>query len=202
MVLDHNRTPNKWKWIRHSCQVWYSPNLPQERTYSDIKKNNSSIDSIGKSTPTAVSISDLVKQKSVGKEVAKAKATDAKPPETTSSESETVVHMLRSRLRKRHTQWKLRSTSQYINYSKYGTDSNTEDEAKAKNKKPRVGKWPSTTHEQCQVMITRSHLNADMPKHMTTKLISTAVSPKPIVKSEDSKYKVEIVRELSTEKHF
>ena len=39
------------------------------------------------------------------------------------------------------------STSKYINYSKYGTDSNTEDEAKPKNKKPRVGKWPSVTRE-------------------------------------------------------
>ena len=41
-----------------------------------------------------------------------------------------------------------------------------------------------------------------MPKHITTKLNGTAVSPKPIVKSEDSKYKVEIKMEMSTEKHF
>ena len=59
---------------------------------------------------------------------------------------------------------KLRGTSKYINYSKYGTDSNTEDEAKPKNKKPRVGKWPSVTREQSQIMITRSHLNVNTPK--------------------------------------
>ena len=114
----------------------------------------------------------------------------------------TVVCRLRPRLRKRHLQCELHSTSQYINYSKYGTDSNTEDETKPKNKKPRVGKWPSATHEQSQVMITRSHLNVNMPKHMKTKLTGTAVSPKPIVKSEDSEYKKEIMKEIKTEKHF
>ena len=41
-----------------------------------------------------------------------------------------------------------------------------------------------------------------MPKHMKTKLIGTAVSPKPIVKSEDSKFKIEIMMEIKTEKHF
>ena len=51
-------------------------------------------------------------------------------------------------------------------------------------------------------MITRSRLNFNMPKHMKTKLIGTAVSPKPIVKSEDSKYKIEIMTEIKTEKHF
>ena len=37
---------------------------------------------------------------------------------------------------------------------------------------------------------------------MTTKMIGTAVSPKPIVRPEDSKYKIVIKMEMNTEKHF
>ena len=130
------------------------------------------------------------------------KVTAPKPLVTSSSECEPALCTLRPRPQKRHTKWELRSTSKYINYLKYGTDSSTENEVKPKNKKPRVGKWPSTTHEWSQVMITRSHLNINMPKHMTIKLIGTAISPKSIVKSEDSKYKIVFKTEMSIEKHF
>ena len=44
----------------------------------------------------------------------------------------------------------------YINYAKYGTDSNTEDEYKPKQKKPRVGQQPSATREISQTVITQA----------------------------------------------
>ena len=42
----------------------------------------------------------------------------------------------------------LRGTSEYINYSRYGRDSNTEEETLVRTtKKPRAGRWPSATRK-------------------------------------------------------
>ena len=104
---------------------------------SNVRKNESATDPSVKITPTAVTIGDLVKQKSVGKGATK--VTAPKPLVTSSSECEPALCTLRPRPWKRHTKWELHSTSKYINYLKYGTDSNTESKVKPKNKKPRVG---------------------------------------------------------------
>ena len=90
-----------------------------------------------------------------------------------------------------------------MEHSRYGTDSNTEEEiVPTTTKKPRVGRWPSATRERSQAMITHQRLNQSTPSNVTTKLIGTATSPRPIVKTEDSKYDIVIKTELPKEKKF
>ena len=48
----------------------------------------------------------------------------------------------------------------------------------------------------------QTQVKCNLTPHLTIRLIGTAVSPKPMVKSQDSKYKVEIKTELSREKVF
>ena len=51
-------------------------------------------------------------------------------------------------------------------------------------------------------MITCHRLNQSTPSNVTTKLIGTATSPKPIVKNENSKYNIVIKSEPPVEKKF
>ena len=106
-------------------------------------------------TSNAVSkktISGLQKKKSIQQK------NTTNPTPSLSSDSEPVQQANRTlcpRLRKRHTSCELHSTSQYINYAKFGTDSNLEEDKKPRHKKPRVRRHPSATRELSQTMITR-----------------------------------------------
>ena len=116
--------------------------------YAIATKNvNTTGEAVSKKT-----ISELVKKKSIRQK------NTTKPTLSLSSDSEPVQpakHTLQPRLRKRHTSRELHSTSRYINYVKFGTDSNTEEDNKPRHKKPRVGCHPSSTRERSQTMITR-----------------------------------------------
>ena len=105
---------------------------------------------VSNQTKSSSSISDMVKgAKPVTKGLDKQKPKpSAEPVSSSLSDSEPVRCTLRPRYCKRHTKRELCCTSEYINYSRYGTDSNTEEEtAPTTNKKPRVSRWPSATRE-------------------------------------------------------
>ena len=114
-----------------------------------------------KTVATEKSISELVKRTKITVESTSPQTSDSDPVQPAKC-------ILRPRLKKRHTNHELRCTTSYIDYAKYGTDSNTEDEYKPKQKESRVGQQPSVTREISQTVITRRRLNATSPSHLKT----------------------------------